>query len=227
MPFNNSTFDFPADQEFFDLKGDLVLHYRSMLCPCGNDPSTALNICALCGGTGRLYPGIPIQKRVILSRVEQFDPELVAQGLAVAGDLTMSEPAGDPVPAEEFDIIIPQWGGIPFAGQLVTRDTGNTDTLFYRAITVDRCISVDPAIGKITDYVPGVDFTWQNKIVTWLTANRPATGTVYSIRYTAIFEYAVFAPALLRRERGTDIGAKALLRKRHLVLPNLPDILAG
>ncbi|MGB9660660.1 MAG: hypothetical protein ACPL5F_01410 [Moorellaceae bacterium] len=227
MPFNNSTFDVAAERRFFEAKSDIVNHYRSMLCPCGSDPSMALNTCALCGGMGRIYPGIPIQKRVILSRVEQSDPELVAQGLAIAGDLVMSEPIGDPVPAEEFDIIIPQWGGVPFAGQLVTRSSGSTDTLFYQAVTVDKCITVDPATGAITDYVPGVDFTWQDKTITWLTSHAPPTGAVYSIRYTAIFEYVVFAPALLRRERGTDLGARVLLRKRHLVLPNLPDILAG
>lgn len=227
MPFDNSTFDPTADRQFFDSKGELVLHYRSILCPCRSNPATALNTCVLCGGVGRIYPDQPVQKRVILSRVEQSDPELVAQGLAIAGDLTMSEPIGDPAPAEEYDIIIPQWGGMPFSGQLVTRGSGNTDTLFYRAITVDRCISVDSTTGKITDYSPGVDFAWQDKVVTWLTTNKPPAGTVYSIRYTAIFEYTVFAPALLRKERGTDIGAKALLRKRHLVLPNLPGILAG
>lgn len=221
MPFNNSTFDSLIDSKYFEAKSDIVKQYRSILCPCGGNPAQSLNTCVLCGGTGRIYPDPPVIKKVILSRVEQSAPELVAQGIAVAGDLIMSEPIGDNIPAEQFDIIIPQWGGMPFDGQIVQRGSGNIDNLYYQAVSIDKCISVDSAAGTITNYIPNVDFTYSGNTITWLTSNRPATGSYYSVRYTALFEYVVFEPALVRRERNTNIGARALLRKRHLVLPNL------
>ncbi len=225
MPFNNSRFDSAIDSQFLGTAGQLVSLYRAMQCPCSSDPSRAVNTCVLCGGLGRFYPDPPVQKTVIITRVEQDNPDLIATGLAVPGDLVMSEPMGDPYPAEQYDLITPQWGGQPFDGQIITRGSGATDKLFYHAVSVDRCLSVNPATGAITSYTPGADFTFSGRTITWI--NPPAAGVVYSVRYSALYNYVVFPPAFLRREGGTDIGAKVLLRKRHLVFPNLPDLMAG
>lgn len=225
MPFNNSTFSAMDNQNFFRNKGDIVQQYRSMVCPCGNDPGESITTCAVCGGMGRFYPDAPIIKRAIISRVEQSEPQLITTGFAGPGDLTMSEMPGDQNPAEEFDIImLPKWAGMPFSGQIVTRGT-DTDVLFYRAVNIDKCVSVDPSTGAVTTYTHNADFSWSGRTITWLTANQPAQGSNYSIRYTALFEYVVFTPALVRREVGTDIGSKAILRKRHIIMPNMPDLI--
>lgn len=222
LMFNNSTFDISLNDDFFKDKGEYVYVYRSMLCPCGSDPSRAYIACPLCGGTGRIYPDPPILKKVILTSVEQEAPELVAQGLAIAGDIVMTEIIADDSPVEQFDIVIPKWQGTPYMGQIVTRGTSSTDTLFYKAYSVDKCISVDTSTGTITTYIPNVDFVVNGNTITWISSNQPAPNTNYSIRYTTQFEYVVFQPSLIRRENSTELGAKALLRKRHLVLPNLP-----
>ncbi len=226
--FNNSTFDLAIDNNFFAEKGQIIKLYRSMYCPCGSDPSNPTrsnNNCILCGGSGRFYPDPPITKNVVITRVEQDNPDLIASGLAVPGDLVMTESMLDPYPSEQFDLVTPQWGGMPFDGQIITRGSGTTDTLYYHAVNVDRCVTVNPSTGVVTSYSPKTDFTFSGRALDWI--NPPPLGTNYSVRYSALFNYVVFPPAFIRREGGTDIGSKAILRKRHLVFPNLPDLLAG
>ena len=214
---------------FFRDHAETVQWYRGAVCPCRSSPASSPNTtCAACGGLGWWYPADPTPLRVVMTQVTQRQ-NLLAEGLELRGDDLIADFApGAPLVAWG-DLLWPQWRqGEPYEGQTLVRGTGTTDALFYGATTVSFCGSVDLTTGAATVYTEGVDFSVSGKTVTWLgTANQPAAGSLYTIRYNAQFEWVVFDPPQVRVERGTSLGPKAILRKRHLVLQNLPGVLGG
>lgn len=232
MPWNNSTFSDLDWMAFFRDHAETVQWYQAAQCPCmsgtGTDGQPNLN-CAACGGLGYWYPNPAQTLAVILTEVKQAF-QLTEEGWAMPGtDLIAGFAPAASLPAYG-DLIWPtRWRqGEPFEGQRVVRGSGSTDALWYTATTVDYCATVDPTTGLATVYQPGVDFSVSGKTVTWLgTTNQPPAGSLYTIRYNAQFEWVVYQPPQVRLERATSLGPQAILRKRHVVLANLPGVLGG
>jgi hypothetical protein len=149
--------------------------------------------------------------------------DLVAMGLAEVGDLQVSTRPGQ-LHLDPFDLCFVPWSvGVPMTGALMTRGSGSTDTLGYRAALVEGVWTVDATTGRITPYLLDQDFTVQGRVITWIGA-APPTGTVYSIRYSGDFEWVVFDPPDQRLAFGVDLGQRAILRKRYILLPNAPPL---
>ncbi|MCL6442459.1 MAG: hypothetical protein K6T83_03170 [Alicyclobacillus sp.] len=202
--------------------------YKASFCPCGNTPNSPNNInCAACGGYGILYPVPPEQIPVLISDVNQ-NLNLLQYGLAEDGDMIVSPQPGT-IHFDNFDLLILPWSiGVPTFSQVLSRGSGPTDTAYYRILNVTAAWTVDPVKGTAQKYLPGTDFTYEGKEITWLdTGNAPNEGQLYSIRYDAQFEWVAYNPPQPRVAFGQDLGQKAVFRKRHILLPNAPLLLQG
>lgn len=199
--------------------------YKAAYCPCGNTPSAPNNInCAACGGYGLLYPEAPEQIPVLVSEINQ-ESELIQYGFANYGDMVVSPQPGS-VHFDNFDLLILPWSiGVPTFSEVLARGAGNTDIATYRLLHVGGAWTVNVTSGAVTAYVPGRDFTYSGKTLTWV--NGPSAGTLYSIRYDAQFEWVAWNPPEPRVAFGQDLGQRAVFRKRHIALPNAPALLQG
>lgn len=202
--------------------------YKMAPCPCGTTPGSPPNMsCQACGGTGILYPTPPRQTLGIVTEVT-LHTDLVPMGLAQPGDLQVSTRPGQ-VHLDPFDLVFVPWTvGVPMEGVLLVRGSGPTDRLPYRAAFVEGAWTVDAATGQVTSYQLDQDFTVSGITVTW-TGRAPSPGTQYTLRYSGDFEWVVFDPPQQRVAFGVDLGQRALLRKRYILLPNAPPLtlLAG
>ncbi|MHB1418286.1 MAG: hypothetical protein ACYCX4_01675 [Bacillota bacterium] len=220
MPFNNTRLNTPKHNDFIRRRGEWVIWQPAVKCPCGSSPDRANINCPVCGGLGVFHrEGKEI--RGLVTGVEQ-EKKLLEAGIAIPGDMIFSQEVGG-VKLSDYDMIKLTWkDGIPFEGQIVSRATGSaTDTLYYEAKDISQCLAINETTGEITDYILDTDFSVSGKTITWLTGGKkPANGAKYSIKYSAVFEWLVFLPPFPRVERGTDIGQKVLLRKRHIVFAN-------
>ncbi len=226
MPWNNTQFDSLLTQDFFADHAETLQWAQAVRCGCSNSPMQPNNqACLVCGGIGYFYPN-PLQyTHAILTAVTQTE-DLLALGLAQMGDLVCDQPPGA-ISLSPWDLVLTTWtDGVPFQGEIIVRGTGSADTLTFRANTVYAVIQTDPATGAVTTYSSS-DYTVSGKTITW-GSTAPAAGTSYTIRYNATYEWAVFAPGLVRMERGTNFGPRTILRKREIALPNAPgNLLPG
>jgi hypothetical protein len=200
--------------------------YKSVLCPCGNSPGSPNNInCAACGGYGILYPEPSLETTVLIPSIDQ-NLELMQYGLMEQGDMVVSPMPGT-LHFDDFDLVImPFLPGVPTFSETFQRGSGDTDQSAYRMVNVEGAWTVDPVTGISTKFTPNQDFTFSGKTITWI-GEQPAPGQLYSIRYGALFEWVSFNPASPRYAFGQDLGQKAVLRKRHIVLPNAPNLIEG
>ena len=197
--------------------------YKMTPCPCGVEPGTPPNsACAACGGTGILYPSPARSVLGIVTNVT-LQTDLVAMGLAEPGDLQISTRPGQ-LHLDPFDLCFVPWSmGIPMTGELVMRGTGPTDQLNYRAAMVEGAWTVDATTGQVTPYTFLNDFTVSGRTVTWV-GQQPPPATQYTIRYSGDFEWVVFKPPDQRVAFGVDLGERAVLRKRFILLKNAPPL---
>jgi hypothetical protein len=222
MPINNSSINLAKQSEFIRKHGEWLYFFRSMKCTCSlipqgsmiADANRANPNCKACHGLGLIWQD---QGQIIgLVQTVNQQKDLLQAGIAAPGDLVLSP---DPrYTISDYDKIQMNWGeGIPYEPQLLRRSaTGGTDTANYTIMEVIECIQIDPTTGNITTYVPEVDFTFDKKLITWI-GNKPANGSVYSIKYSALIDWICFAPPQPRRERETNLGQKIIMRKKHLV----------
>jgi len=200
-----------------------VTVYKSASCPCGNTPESPNNInCAACGGFGVLYPNAPVFVLALVSNIDQ-NLDLVQYGLMEYGDMVLS-PMPGAIHLDDYDLVMLPWPiGVPTYSQVLTRGSGTTDNADYNIAVAEAAWTVDPNTGIATEYNPPTDFTYSGKTITWV-GNTPITGDVYSIRYGAQFEWVAFNPPSPRLAFGQDLGQRAVLRKRHIILPNAPTL---
>lgn len=200
--------------------------YKSAPCPCGNTPDSPSQItCLACGGTGLLYP---MPGRTVLGLVSEvtLHQHLIEEGLAQPGDLQVSTQPGQ-LHLDPFDLCRIPWAvGVPVTGTTLVRGPGATDALPYAAVLVEGAWTVDPTTGAVTAYMPDRDFTVAGHTLTWV-GRQPAVGTQYALRFNGDFDWVVFDPPDQRVAFGRDLGQRARLRKRYLVLPNAPRLLEG
>jgi hypothetical protein len=225
MPINNAKgFNLAQQIDQIRQKGEWVNLFHGLKCPCSipqigvmssPDPNRANPSCQACHGLGWVW--IPAgQIQGLATNVSQHK-ELLQAGIATPGDMVFSPQIGTVI--SDYDMIQLTWpDGIPFEGEAIKRSSGSTDTAFYSILSVPAgsCISVNPSTGVITQYQPGVDFSFVGNMITWgLSSNHPAAGSQYSIRYSALMDWICFVPPQPRRERGTDLGQYVVLRKKH------------
>ncbi|UOF90785.1 hypothetical protein LSG31_00435 [Fodinisporobacter ferrooxydans] len=228
MPWDNSTLNISSQEDFIRKHGEWVSYSIGMKCSCtGSMMMTGTSIpdanranpnCQACKGIGLVW----IDKGQIFGVVENItqSKELLQAGIAAAGDLILLPDLQ--VTLSDYDKIQLTWPeGIPFEGELIIKGSGTTDSTMYGVMSVSECISVDPTTGVITNYIPDVDFTWDKtqplKQIIWQGSNVPSAGSVYSIKYQALMDWIVFTPPQPRRERGTNLGQRVILRKKHFV----------
>jgi len=224
MPLNNSKVSVNRQSEFIKRHGESVKYSQGMKCTCTLsqtgyvlDPNRANPNCKACNGLGWVW----LDKGKIIGMVTNISQhkELLQSGIASPGDLVFSP--NIPQTLSDYDRIQLTWKeGIPYEGELITRsDTSDTDTANYSILDVSECITVDPVTGDVAYYVKDTDFTIEGRSITWdvVGGSEPDPGTPYSIKYSALVDWIVFAPPQPRRERGTNLGQKVLLRKKHVV----------
>ena len=224
MPFDNSRIaSYRRVERSMRRHADTMLVSPATKCPFGVQ---AANLtanrgdvnCTLCGGLGWIY-GTAVQMLAVVTDYDlRRDPQDV--GVVEPGDLWAELIPRQAQRVNEYDKVeFPFYEyGEPYEGELVVRGAGATDTVRYEIVEVVACIST-PANGTMTTYVQGTDFTVSGRTITWITALVP--GTIYSIKYRARFIWICIEPPRPRYARGTDIGQRALLRKRELVFPDV------
>lgn len=226
--FNNSTFDTRQDWRFIREKGDYVEWSAARKCSCSDemDANRANPLCKICSGTGTWYEA-PVWIEGLVANISN-SKMLMEAGIALPGDLVFSARMLDDARLADRDLIkLSDWeGGEAYEGELVRRSSVlDVDRLIYNAVELQAVTQSDPDLGTVASFVEGTHFThatnsdtldWTLGITNVLVT--PAIGSVYSVRYRPHFSYIVFVPPAERRERGTNLGQRVVLKKRHLVL---------
>lgn len=225
MPINNSSIDISQQQAFIKLKGEWVKYYRGLKCTCSliqqgstlPDANRADPNCSGCNGLGWIW----IDSGLIQGMVTNIDQhkELIQAGILSPGDLVFT-PTLD-VTISDYDKIQLTWAeGLPFEGETIQRGSGVTDNTLYGIVSVPpgSCIQVNSANGDITTYTSGADFSFDGSQITWgLSDNQPLMGSTYSLKYQALIEWIAWMPPQPRYERGTNLGQRVPLKKKHVV----------
>lgn len=221
MPINNSGFNTSQIQDLIRSKGEWVLWSKGMKCTCAlqqtgtsySDPNRANPNCQACHGLGWVW--IPSGQIIgIVSDIKQ-EKELMMAGIATPGDLMFSPDLS--VTLSDYDKIQLTWPeGLPFEGELIQKGVDKT-TYGIISVPAGGCITIDINSGSITTYQSDIDFTFNGTAINWLNGHGPADGEIYSLKYNALIDWIVFAPPQPRRERGTNLGQRVILRKKHLV----------
>jgi hypothetical protein len=146
-------------------------------------------------------------------------------GFPEYGEMTLYPMPGTVV--SNFDLIIlPTTVSFPIYSDVIARGSGSTDTSDYTIAEAYGAWTVDTVTGVSTAYIAGSDFTTNGKTITWV-GNQPAQGTQYSLRYSAQFEWVAYMPPTPRIGFSGNLGQIVQLRRRHIILPNAPTLIAG
>lgn len=196
----------------------MVDHFVGHKCSCSatQDASRADPNCRACKGTGFWYDAAKRIQGLVTGLSSQR--MLLESGIAIPGDLIFSSEMLSSDVITDYDKIVLSWDGAPHEGDLLKRGEDDTDFLIYSATDIRSVTRTDPDTGIITTYVAGTDYshTSGSDVITWLSPTRPPTDAVYSVKYLAIFEWLCFQPPAQRYERGTPLGNRVLLRKKHM-----------
>ncbi len=207
-----------------------VSYFMSAFCACkGINPGKANINCKVCHGFGWFYPYPGVKLCGLVSDLK-MRKDLLAVGMGEPGDLLFSPEPGQ-AHLSDYDLILLPWKqGVPSEGQVIIRGgnsalPANQDETYYRMDWVQGAWVTSPATGVVTSYTPGVDFTWDGRTITWV-GNQPSAGATYSIQYSGLFEWISFVSPQPRIAFGQDLGQRVILRKRHIVTPNAPLLVA-
>jgi len=179
--------------------------------------------CKVCLGIGTFYAS-PQWVTGLVANISN-SKMLLESGIGLPGDLIFSSQMMDDARLADQDIIKLDWdGGEAYEGELVRRGVDGTDKFIYDAVEIQAVTQSDPDLGTLASFLEGTDYTHaaNSDTIDWslgITNNRviPAAGSVYSVRYRPRFSYIVFIPPAERREKGTNLGQRVILKKRHLV----------
>lgn len=219
--FNNSSFDLRQDGRWFDEKSEVVQWYPGRKCSCTSemDANRANPLCLVCSGTGTFYAN-PSYITAALSAASNTKI-LMDFGVALPGDIIMSlRPMDDVLIADRDQVKFTWETGESYEGELAKRGAASSDKLIYDALSLDAVTQSDPDWGTVTSFLEITDYTHasQSDTLTWLSGRGPAQGSTYSVRYRPRFSYLCFTPPAERRERGTSLGQRVLLRRKHIAL---------
>jgi hypothetical protein len=219
---NNSSFDARQQRRLINRRGDVVDWFQGRKCSCSpdGDPSRANNNCRICRGLGYFYKDSKKVRGLVGSISSQ--KMLLESGIALPGDMVFSETFMPREVFSDFDMVrLTLQKGQPYEGDIIERGPGITDDLTYNATQVIDVYQNDPVAGITRSYIENEDYTFTRgtQTIVWQASVRqPAPGSKYGVKYYAIFDWVVFAPPNDRFERGTPLGNRVLLRKKHVVL---------
>lgn len=240
----------PGLQEgFVQERGSDMIHEIGIACPKCRTSDVSANMlrdgqagtrlpnCRRCGGDGWLYRDAQIVRGLATAIRQQNN--VIDAGVIQPGDMQFSIAPGffgcnhNGAPQRrvaEADKFTATWAQPLNEGQTIVRG----------AATMDENIRLDPAVSADEDrlwYEPAYslwcededgkqyfekgDFTFgPGRVIHWI-GNRPITGKKYVIKYTAFFEWIVWAPPQERVDRdNVDLGPLVFLRKRHISYVN-------
>lgn len=225
MPLSNSLHDTQAQRRLTRELGEYITHYPVIVCSCAREQADGhpLPTCQVCGGSGRAY-GHGRRVRGLVAALNSADRALLASGLAMPGDMTFSPevlPVGQLV-ISDYDVLRLSYGQSYEGDSLIRGD----DQLSYHPATIRQVEQHLSHSGGRVWYVEGADFTIEGRRVVWAAGRGPAMGDAYAVRYDAIYDWVVYPGVTVQRvDRGTGLGQRVLLRKRHLagVSALLPD----
>lgn len=233
--------DFRLLESLIEQRGDEVIHELGVACPCrqqsqmgslsydvNQQPATVRRLdCDQCGGTGWLYRDAKIIKGLVTGVEAGRNRSLMEFGYAVPGDAVFS-PSLRTVTMSDFDRITLMYPVPVNDGQVILRNVSRSgdiamlrtglspdqDRLWYQADNVYWCEDENGVL-----YTQDVDFTVDEKVITW-TANRPADGVAYVVKYDAFLEWVVYSTPLTRFDRDRSLAQRVLLRKVHVAFLN-------
>ncbi len=204
----------PDIDQFTEEEGEEVLHSIGMRCFChGADGQPDPN-CQEHENGGWLY----LNEERIVGLVTDISQrrELMETGVFMPGDCVFS-PTSDAI-VSEGDKITFTWP-LPFGqGDVLLRGNCDHDGLYYSAVKGMICIDQSK-----TFYKQDRDYQLSGKSIIWNWTGKPSDGkspsigTKYAVKYTAYLEWIAFVPPITRISAGADVGAKVMLRKKHLM----------
>ncbi len=211
----------------FRSRGEWVQWSAGRKCSCSAelDASRANPNCRVCFGTGTFYAS----SQWILGLVANISNSkmLLETGIGVPGDLIFSPPMMDygHAIADQDQIVLGWDTGEAYDGDLLIHGSSGTDRLIYGASEVTAVTQSDSGLGTVASFLESQDFTHalNSDSLVWLTTQNavsPAIGSTYSVRYRANFVWIAMIPPAERRERGTSLGSRIILRRKHLVANN-------
>jgi len=218
-------------------RGETLIHEIGMRCPCSNEDTHAGSIlrkdvprrrktfiCSNCVGTGYIYR----DPKTIIAMITNISEDYARQeaGWAIPGDAIMS-----PLPeytVSTGDLVTFTWAQPLDEGQVIVRGAANMsdntarklnleeneDRLWYNAVSGIWCEGLDNE--TTTVYRNNADFVLDgSKVIKWI-GNSPRKGSTYTLKYMAYLEWEAQVPPATRRDRDRDLGARVLLRKKHI-----------
>ena len=237
MPLNQSALLIQRERAFFGRHAERLTWYRGVWCSCASTVDGFGNpypyptadhadpTCTVCSGLGWYVVGPGQMLLGIVSKV-QPDKDLIPQGFDESATMVLTQ-APDTAPrVADLDLVVPTWPlGETYMGQLVVRGTGVSDDLLYPPQVMEAVLQSDSATGTVTQYQEAADFTISGSAITWITGgSSPTSGSVYTVKYAPQFQFVCFIPPMPRYERGTDLGQRVLMYKRHMIYPKGPNV---
>jgi len=240
----------PGLQEgFIEERGSDMIHEIGVACPHCRTADVSANLlrdgqyqtrspnCPRCGGDGWLYRD-PVVVRGLATSIRQQN-NVIDVGTHQPGDMQFSIGPGffgcnhNGAPMRHValdDKFTATWAQPLNDGQTIVRGaatmdenlrlspglTTDEDRLWYEPVYSLWC---EDDTGK--QYLEDGDFVFgPGRVIRWV-GNRPQVGQRYVVKYTAYFEWLVWAPPQERVDRdNVDLGPLVFLRKRHVAYVN-------
>lgn len=227
--FNNSRLPLRNQDHLTSVAGDFITHYRAIFCNCSSNPTQGQPNCKACYGLGRYFTeGRRVAGTLTMASLHR---DLRQMGVIQSGDLVFS-PAMHDVDFATYDqaVLDYKWGQAWDGEVIVRAESRAYDVLAYGVRKLYRVQRVNPQTAAATEYVEGTDFTLEGRLLTWVAGRGPAPGTPYSLRYAARYDWVIYVPPAARFERGTPLGARIVLRMRHVAAANpfpYPEVTEG
>jgi hypothetical protein len=226
-----------------------MVHEYGIMCPRCRTSDPAANMlrdgkfqtrspnCPRCGGDGWLYRDPFVVRGLATSIRQQKNP--VDVDIMQPGDMQFSvDPTmgvadcahGGLRRISEDDRFTQTWTSALDQGQGIVRGASSLDENARLVPTLDRSedrLWYEPSAALWCEDEHGKTYTQDanfvlgpGKVIKWLNT-QPPIGTKYVLKYTAYFEWLVWAPPQERYDRDNkDIGPLVFLRKRHVAFVN-------
>lgn len=213
MALSNSPHDLLSQRRLTRDRGEYVTHFPMQPCSCTgtSDKGQPRPTCRVCAGTGRVY-STGRQLKGLVASINTQDKALLQAGLAMPGDMTFSPDVAPTIPLHDYDMVQLSYS-FPYEGDIIVR---GTDTLRYSPAQITSVQQHNPHTGQVIIY-SAAEYHIDGMRLVWQSGHGPPSGTAYSVRYEAIIDWIVYPGVTLPRiDRGTGLGQRVLLRKRHL-----------
>ena len=232
---------------FINNRGADMVHEVGVACPRCRTADVFANMlgdgqsqtrypnCSHCGGDGWFFRD-PKLVRGLATNIRQ-QKNIHDVGVAQPGDMQFSIGSSDSYSCDpgrrrvaRGDKFTATWDQPLDDGQTIVRGAGtlgenvrithrvseDEDRLWYEPVQALWCEDEDGV-----QYTSGSDFELgPGRVIKWV-GKSPAIGKRYVLKYTAYFEWLVWAPAMERVDRDNrDLGPLVFLRRRHIAFIN-------